>query len=168
MAFSNTIIPPSFPLPPANKPKALSFTFPHADKWKLYSTSRDSNNTYFMQWCQKGTSLAESEHRIIFESRVIHDMNFTTFCKKRIDQINLVSNREHIFLEPFIEDRFLKMWVKKSGLKLTYLFTLLVGIPPYFFRLEYETKDQTDYNSQSIYLEMLRNVQIIDYHPSQF
>ncbi len=71
-------------------------------------------------------------------------------------------------LSKFREDGFFAKWVKKSDLRTTYLFTLVLGKLSYFFILQYETKNKMRYEAEApLYLEMLRNAKIVDYHPSK-
>lgn len=150
------------------KSKTLLFTIPQADSWFRSTNVIDFYNSHFMQWREVGKKLKDSDHRITYTHQIIHNINFIEFCRKKSNEINLISHDKFIFLEPFVENRFLIKWIKKGDLQLTYLFTLLVGFHPDFFRLEYETKNEKKYNSESdIYLEMLENAKMADYHSSQ-
>ncbi len=162
MAISSKLTSPFAVFSP-NVPKLLDFTIPHTDKWTLYSISRDSNNGECRQWCEKGKSLADSEH-ISCTSQIIPLTTFSTYIQSITKRLNLLSRGNMEILSKFREDGFFAKWVRKSDSRTTYLFTLVLKQLPCFFILEYETTNINEYNSDSsIYLKMLRNAKIIEY-----
>ncbi len=149
-------------------PKLISFVIPNIQRWRLHFDNVDSNGVHLQEWCEGEGKNECRRHHISVEANVIFSMNFLTFCEKITSGIELRYNRKYNFGRPFFDGKYLIKWMKEKNGRITYLFTLILGKTPYFFVLEYETTNINEYNSaSSIYLKMLREAKIIDYHPSK-
>ncbi len=165
MSFSNTITPPSFPLPPANKPKGLSFTIPYINRWNFYSKISPSNDSCDMRWIEKGKSITDSDC-ISYLGHIMPGISLAFYCECTLTKFQTLSHRGISICPRFRNDACLVKWVAQDGGSLYYLFSLILGLDPYFFVLQYRTRSELKYNSESgIYLEMLHNAKIVDIPP---
>ncbi len=146
--------------------KSIYFTIPHVDSWNKCTNRVDSSGVYLQEWYE---IKKECIHIISIEAKRIFSVNFKCFCRDITSKIELRYNTKYDFGDPICENKYLIRWIKKTDKGISYLFTLIMSLPPDFFILEYETTNINEYNSDSsIYIKMLKEAIIIDYDPFQF
>ena len=69
-------------IPREKKLQSLLFNIPNSHLWDQCTNVINFDNSRFIQWCEKGKGLVDSEHRIIFESKLIERMDFVYALKK--------------------------------------------------------------------------------------
>ncbi len=141
--------------------KSIHFNIPHVESWDQCTNLVDSNGVHLEEWYE---IKKERIHLISIEAKRIFRLNFTDFCEKITYQMELRYNGKYEFGKPWVHNRYLIRWIKKTNAGITFLFTLLTAHPPDFFILEYETTNVSEYNSNSsVYLKMLQEAKISEY-----
>ena len=155
------------PLPTDNIPKTLLFKIPER-RWRECTNVVDFDNSHLMQWCQNGKKLKDSEHVITYTAQVISGITFFMYKEEKFKEIHPFSSVKLNFQNDFDSGSFkpgrlLVQWTKEKLSCPTYLFTLLTADPPWFFKLEFETKNLVAHNEHSYkYLKMFYDTKIID------